>query len=233
MDEWQEQYDKDQRELDELLADLEIFEEKSNTKIDGMFDYYDILCDLKEKLDVFISNIEAIRQGILSFDNKTEVSQNFLNGTFLVGFVSAYEGFIHDYFEVCCSKKKYIQLALANIENLEKKDLRQLRLQSVKKRTEAYLKKRLTESTLHDPVQIARISLVLFNLKMLELDNDEAKQLLDQRNIFTHNGGLSDGKPLEITREYLISIYHAIYTLINSYFSAMKDHADEFEKEEI
>jgi hypothetical protein len=84
--------------------------------------------NLSINLDAFRMNIASLSHGILSFTEKKYSNDNFMNGTFLVGIVSAYEGFIHDMFDTLCSEKDSIELALKNVDKLSSADKRYLRL---------------------------------------------------------------------------------------------------------
>ncbi|MDP0562699.1 MAG: hypothetical protein QS721_10400 [Candidatus Endonucleobacter sp. (ex Gigantidas childressi)] len=160
---------------------------------------------------MFDENMKSIYQGVLSLVNQENTSSSFIYGTYLVGFVSAYEIFIHDLFEICCNRKKYIDRALKNIDELESHDINHLRMRSEAKRTEEYLIERLKTTTLHDPIQVARIPQVIFNLKMPTLNNEFTEILLSQKNAFTHNGGFSNGESIDITVGYLLVVAEFIY----------------------
>lgn len=210
---FEKECEEDQRELDEL-----------NQKMDEAFEWIDVFWELDDKLTAFNENMESLYQGITSA--KQQENNRFLNGILLVGVVSSYESFVHDFFDACCTKQGYIAKALLNIDKLGDKDRKYLRLKIGM--SEDSLKKRLKKVTLHDPIQIANIAELLFGLKMPILRQDQAEKLLGQRNLFTHHGGVSGDESVEITSEYLLGAYNVIYRLINGYVGAIKGHADEF-----
>lgn len=205
--------EEDQREYDEL-----------DKKIDGAFEWMDVFFELDDKLTTFNENMESLYQGIVSA--KQQKNNRFLNGILLVGIVSSYENFVHDFFDTCCNKQEYIAKATLNIDKLGDKDRNYLRLKVGI--SEDSLKKQLKKVTLHDPMQIANIAEQLFGLKMPILRREHAEKLLEQRNLFTHHGGISNGESVKITSHYLLRVYNVIYKLINGYVGAIKSHADEF-----
>ena len=115
-------------------------------------------------------------------------------------------------------------MAITNIDKLTEKDRNYLRLKADS--TEDFLRERLKAVTLHDPVQIARLSLVFFNLQMPILKPDHTEKLLKQRNLFTHHGGVLNGKQLKIEPEYVLGLYKVVYKLINGYIETIKNDAD-------
>ncbi len=212
-----EEFEDDQRELDEL-----------DKKIDGAFEWIDVFFELEDKLTTFNENMESLYQGIVSAEQQK--NSRFLNGILLVGVVSSYESFVHDFFDICCTKQEYIAKAVLNIDKLGDKDKNYLRLKVGM--SEDDLKKRLKKVTLHDPIQIANIAALLFGLKMPVLKQAHTERLLEQRNLFTHHGGVSDSESVEITSGYLLGAYNVIYRLINGYVGAIKGHAYEFMEQE-
>ncbi|MCG7571620.1 hypothetical protein MHM89_17110 [Pseudoalteromonas sp. CNC9-20] len=207
-------------EMEADLREIEVLEQQ----IEEGFEWVDVFVDLEEKLNKFNSNMESIYQGIVSLNDKNKPSGAFLNGMLLVGIVSAYESFVHDLFDGCCRKKSYISRAVSNVDKLTEKDRVHLRLK--KNNTEEYLAKCLKKATLHDPVQIARISLALFDLKMPILRFDHTEKLLEERNVFTHHGGYLNGQPIDMKLGYVLNVYKVIYQLINGYIDAIKGHVD-------
>lgn len=210
------------KELEADLREMEALEQK----IEVGFEWLDVFTDLMEKLNTFNSNMESIHQGILLFSKRNKPSGNFMNGIILVGIVSAYESFIHDFFHICCSKPGYVKLAVANINKLSDKDRNYLRLKH--NSSEECLISALKKATLHDPIQVARISLALFDLEMPILRQEHTERLLEQRNLFTHHGGLHNGKSVEINIEYVLGVYSVVFRLINGYINAIKDHAEHY-----
>jgi len=211
-------------ELENSMLELESIDNRLNETFDEGFEWLDILNELSDKLEVFNQNMESLNQGITNAYKQK--NSYFLNGVLLVGVISAYESFVHEFFNLCCSKQTYIANALKNVDRLENKDRNHLRLKA--QVSEEDLSNRLRKATLHDPIQIANISRILFGLKMPVLEKEYNEKLLKIRNLFTHNGGLLDGKPINMTTEYVTHAYELIYELINAYVYTIKKDADEF-----
>ncbi|GLZ21342.1 hypothetical protein [Burkholderia plantarii] len=212
-DAFNKEMEANEQELENLFQNL-----------DTLFDWLDVFASLEKTTQQFNSNMESINQGISLLSRQNKPNENYLNGIFLVGIVSAYESFIHDFFDILCRNQRYISLALVNLDKLSNKDKNHLRLK--KNISEDHLISSLKKATLYDSVQVARISEALFDLRIPILKKDHTEKLLEQRNIFTHHGGLSDGKPVEIRLEYVISVYDVILKLINGYINKTKEHAD-------
>jgi len=220
--------DFDWEAIDNELEDDLLELDELYKKMDEAFEWMDVFFELEDKLTTFNENMESLYQGIVSAEQQK--NSRFLNGILLVGVVSSYESFVHDFFDICCTKQEYIAKAVLNIDKLGNKDKNYLRLKVGM--SEDSLKKRLKKVTLHDPVQIANIAALLFGLKMPILKQAHTEKLLEQRNLFTHHGGVSDGESVDITSSYLLGVYDAIYRLINGYVSAIKSHADKFMEQE-
>jgi len=207
-------------DFDDLKRELAIFDNFTDTANE----WIDVLFELVDKLKIFNQNMKSLKLGITHACNQK--NNYFLNGVLLVGVVSAYESFVHDFFNICCSKQTYIANALKNVDRLGNKDRNHLRLKA--QVSEEDLSERLRSATLHDPIQIAKISNILFGLKMPVLEEKYNRELLERRNLFTHNGGFLDGKPIDMTTEYLTHSYEQIYSLINAYVNAVREDADKF-----
>jgi len=207
---FEKELEEDQREIDLLCQ-----------KIDDAFEWMDVFSDLESTINTFNSNMISLRQAIPSEEKH---DNNFYLGILLVGVVSAYESFIHEFFDVCCNKSSYMKMAITNIDKLEDKDRNYLRLKVSS--TESFLRERLKKATLHDPIQIARLSLVFFNLRMPILKLEHTEKLLEQRNLFTHHGGISNGKQIEIKAEYVLRVFNVVYKLVNEYINSIKKDAD-------
>lgn len=214
---FEKELEEDNRELDLLFQ-----------KMDDACEWMDVFSDLECTINAFNSNMSSLRQAIPSEEKH---DNNFHLGILLVGIISAYESFIHDFFDVCCNKSSYMKMAITNIDKLEDKDRNYLRLKV--NSTEGFLRGRLKKATLHDPIQIARLSLVFFNLRMPILKLEHTEKLLEQRNLFTHHGGISNGKQIEIKVENVLGVYNAIYKLVNEYINSISKDADLCLKEEI
>lgn len=212
--------------LDDLFLEMDLLNaeiDEESKKIDDLMEWVDILLELADKLVDFNANMDSIHQGIIGASNNEDNNYHFLNGTLLVGLVSAYENFVHDFFDSCCDNKDLLIMAVSAIDKLNSSDKKHLRLNVAKEKlNEVYLRSMLKRVTLHDPIQIARISEVLFGLKMPMLEISYVEKLLSQRNAFTHRGGFSDGEKLDVRFNYLVKIHDDIYMLINGYVEAMQ-----------
>ncbi len=212
-----ESFEKELEELEEAEREIDLLFQD----MDEAGEWLDMLSDLKDTTTAFNLNMKSLYKAI---PNEGKLENNFLLGILLVGIFSAYESFIHEFFDACCNKSSYIKMAMTNINKLEKNDLKQLKLKI--DCTEGFLKERLKKTTLHDPIQIARISLVFFNLHMPILKEDDTKKLLKQRNLFTHHGGIYNGKQIEIKVEYVFGVYNVMYKLVNEYLNSIRKVAD-------
>jgi len=209
-------YEEDQSEID---ADGE--------KIDKLLEWQDVFCDLESALKVFNSNMRSLSRAISTEIQQEKQEGDFLSGTLLVGVVSAYEGFIQSLFKLLCNNSKFMKMAIGNVRNLEKKDLKQLRLSKNKEYSEKDLKGKIKKATLHDPLQVSRLSLVFFHLKFPSLNQKNIEKLLKQRNLFTHHGGTSGGQQEKIDPKYIRDISNNINSLINSYVKNIKKALDD------
>lgn len=180
---------------DDLDFDFEEFERECeqhekemdtlNAQLDNAFEWMGFLFDLQSSTERFNENMNSLNLGIESQKKESEPNY-FLYGTLLIGIISAYEGFIHELFNACCNKTDYIKDALLNIKKLTNEDTLHLKISTKKTLSEGELKQKLLRATLHDPIQISRLSERLFGLKMPTIKNDFSKKLLELRNAFTH-----------------------------------------------
>ncbi len=214
-EEFEREYEQHQKEIDTLIA-----------QIDHSFEWLDLLSDLQSSLERFNENMNSLNIGIESQKKESEPNC-FLCGTLIIGIISAYEGFVHELFNACCNKTNYIKDALLNIEKLTSEDANHLKISTKKTPTEGELKQKLLRATLHDPIQISRLSEQLFGLKMPTIkNNDLCRKLLGLRNAFTHNNGYLGGEYLKPSC-HDVKICHQIFVdLVNGYVNSITKNAD-------
>ena len=220
---------------DDLDFDFEDFERECeqhekemdtlNTQLDNAFEWMDLLCDLQSSVEKFNENMNSLNLAIESQKSEPELN-HFLYGTLLIGIISAYEGFIHELFNACCNKTDYIKNALLNIKELSKKDAKHLKISTKKPPSEDGLKQKLLKATLHDPIQISRLSDKLFGLKMPTIKNEFSKKLLDIRNAFTHNNGYLGGEYVKPSYHDVKTVHHLFIALINGYVNSITKNSD-------
>ncbi|MBW3516833.1 hypothetical protein KO537_19280 [Shewanella sp. NKUCC01_JLK] len=196
-----------------------------NAQLDNAFEWMDLLFDLQSSIERFNENMNSLNLGIESQKKESEPNC-FLYGTLLIGIISAYEGFIHELFNACCNKTDYIKDALLNIKKLTSEDARHLKISTKKTLSEGELKQKLLSATLHDPIQISRLSERLFGLKMPTIKNDFSKKLLELRNAFTHNNGYLGGEYVKPSYHDAKTVHHLFVALVNGYVNSITKNAD-------
>ncbi|QYJ77514.1 hypothetical protein [Shewanella acanthi] len=210
-------------DFEEFERECELHEKEMdilNAEIDNAFEWIDLLFELKSSVERFNENMNSLNEAIESQKNESDLN-SFLYGTLLVGIISVYEGFIHELFSACCNKTDYIKLALSNIKKLNDKDANYLKISSQKTLSEDELKQKLLRATLHDPIQISRLSDALFGLKMPTIKNDFSKKLLDLRNAFTHNNGYLGGQYVKPSHQDVKTVHYLFVALINGYVNSI------------
>lgn len=191
--------------------------------MDELFDWLGVLQDIQVEVARYNSNVTDLKAAFAVLDDN-ECRSPFLAGTLLVGVVSAYEAFIHGLFEACCNKTEFMNIAVANMGNLCDSDRAHLKLK--KKETAVSLRNKLNRATLHDPLQMARLSMVLFRLAMPSLGTSETNLLLEIRNTFTHRNGIRSGKPVFLMKSGLLSVFNALDYLVNGYVETLLGKAE-------
>jgi hypothetical protein len=207
------------REFDELNNEMEVI----YAQMDDAVEWMDILIDLESKVEQFNTNMQSIASSFPVILNK-EHDNSFLIGTLLVGVISAYEGFIHDLFYICCNRSKYLNKALLCIGDLCDKDKNYLKVKVGV--SEVNFKKMLLKATLHDPIQIARLSEKLFGLKMPTFNKEHTSRLLNIRNAFTHNNGFLNGTAIKLTKVEILNVHQAFIKLVNGYVNSIIKEAN-------
>jgi hypothetical protein len=213
-EEFERECEQQEKEIDFLI-----------TQMDNGFDLIELLLNLESSVERFNENMNSLNQVIES--QKSEFSKNsFLYGILLAGIISAYEGFIHELFDACCNKKDYVNKALLNINKLTLRDSNYLKLKIKEKISEEDFKQKLLQATLYDPIQINRITDILFGLKMPAVDSKLFDNLIKLRNAFTHNNGYLGGEYVKLNYQDIKNVYIIFNNLINGYVNSILKESD-------
>ena len=156
-------------------------------ELENSFEWYDILVDLNEISIKFVSNMKSLSSAYNSILN--DVDNSFLIGTLWSGVVSAYEGFVHDLFDLLLSKKIYSQEAMGKVISLDKGLSDQIRLNKNKSISVEKLRSLFRKATLNDPNKGAALANHLFKINIPQIDDGEMLRALEIRNAYTHNNG--------------------------------------------
>lgn len=215
-------------ECNNLTTEITIgFDDISNTlhKIDIANEWGAVFHKLADPVERFISNMNSIKS-ILKHLEGSELSNDFINGVLFVGIFSAYEGLIHEMFEIYCEMKNISADAQKKITALdnEAKDLLQFFL---KKHRNKPLAESLTEITLHDPYRISCLS-ALFGIKTPTLDKENYDLMWEKRNIFAHHAGTKKGETISIDSHYVFLVHEKFLQLIDGYIDAFTNFSDSY-----
>lgn len=211
--------DESMRELDALDAEIQEFlrlEEIQSAAFDQAFAWWDVVDGLPSIFERYKSSIASLEKMFPSLSDSP--ADRFSRGTLLVGLVSAYEGLVHDFLLLCCHSYALATKAASNLKNLEPEDKSYLGLKVDCPRDALILK--LKKKTFHDPMQLARLCNVLFELPLPRAHEKEVlyyKALLKARNSYTHNGGYEDGKEFKVSMKTLRISFKYFHKLADSY----------------
>lgn len=215
-------WEENERELDEALKEIDYW----GKQLEEGGEWIDLLLSMEGTLLRFKENMESLSIAFPALDSSEEKNNQFLCGVMMVGIVSAYESVVHDLFSIILNKSSHSELAVSQIQNLSKKDKYHLKLKSCK--TDEELRAALSRATLHDPNQIARLSMVLFNVPLPSLPESFCAKLLRIRNDYSHNGGYDGGKKHKLSPTVVLEMFRFIMDLVSTYNDAVLQHADAF-----
>jgi len=171
-----DELENDAKEIDDLYFELETH-----------FKWFDIVVELKGVSKKFISNMDSLSSIYEAISAKTDNS--FLIGTLWSGVLSAYEGFVHDFFDLLLSNQIHSEEATKKSSTLEKKISSQLRIKDKKSISTEQLRIVFRKATLNNPINGAKLANHLFNTNIPLIDEETIEAALKIRNAFTHNNG--------------------------------------------
>lgn len=181
---------QEDKDLDRLIEELE----KDNAEIDKLtseldrhFDWLDVLSELEGISNKFVSNMSSLSSIYKSISSS--VDNNFLIGTLWCGVISAYEGFVHDLFDLLLSKKTHSQEAIKKMQNLDKNLKHQIKLKRDESPSIDELRSLFKKATLNNPNKGADLANHLFNTNIPKIDKSEIENVLRIRNAYAHNNG--------------------------------------------
>ena len=215
-------------ELDELGKELDFLIKRDSQEqelFDHAFAWFDIVLEFPDKIESFVTNVLSLRKIVPLLND--EATDRFARGTILVGLVSAYEGLVHDLFNVFCNSSLQIKNAVKNIANLNEKDKCYLGLAN--NSSAEKLASSLKKKTLHDPAQVVRLSNILFKLPLPVPHEKEIKfyrSLLRARNLYVHDNGLLEGKEFKISLKVLGFSFNYFQALVDSYAHHLMEKAN-------
>lgn len=210
LDRFIEDLENDAKEIDDLCLKLEIH-----------LEWFDIVIELQGVSEKFISNMNSLSSIYKAISANTDNS--FLIGTLWSGVLSAYEGFVHDLFDLLLSKQVHSEEATKKSSTLEKKISSQLRISDNKSISAKNLRAAFRKATLNNPINSAKLANHLFNTNIPLIDEDAIEAALKIRNAFTHNNGgvdvtLSDLEAFHEKIDYVVSKF------INEVLSQANNH---------
>lgn len=171
-----DELDNDAKEIDDLCFELETH-----------FEWLDIVVEWQGVSEKFISNMESLSSIYEAISAR--IDNSFLIGTLWSGVLSAYEGFVHDFFDLLLSKKIHSEEASKKSLTLEEKISIQLRIKDKKSISTEQLRIIFRKATLNNPINGAKLANHLFNANIPLIDEETIKEALKIRNDFTHNNG--------------------------------------------
>ncbi|NMD50875.1 hypothetical protein HG547_04415 [Shewanella sp. DNRA4] len=209
--------------LDEELAEIDRMAALTNEA----FEWWIVLLDLKSLTEQFQNNLRSLKQGaIIPTKELIREDNSFLYGTLLSGVISAYEGFVHDLLDACLRKDAFMDNAIANISKLDPKDQGYLK---IKKNGNAKdFKIKLRETTLHDPIKVARIAEALFGLPFPKPSNGLIIKILEIRNAFTHNNGKVKDEKIILTINDFLSALDIFDEIVIAYLNELVNAGNYF-----
>ncbi|GHT95655.1 hypothetical protein FACS1894116_11510 [Betaproteobacteria bacterium] len=210
LNQFMDELEKESKEIDEISSELE-----------NHFEWHDILIGLNEISRKFVSNMDSLSSIYESISDT--IDNSFLIGTLWSGVLSAYEGFVHDFFDLLLSNRIHSQEAIDKSASLEKGISNQIRLNKNKSISVEELRSLFRKATLNNPNKGAALANHLFKTNIPEIDEKIVLSVLEIRNAYTHNNG-----GIAVSLPSLEQFHEKIDTLVSVFIKEILDQANSY-----
>lgn len=215
-------------ECNDIKTQMELLREIFNYTLheaDCAYEWVDAFKMLGGPVTRFNSNIDSVVD-ILNRLEESERSSGFINGMLFSSIYSAYEGFIHEMFEIYCKMENISCHAQEKIKNLNKEEKEFLQF-FLKKYEKKPLAESLAKITLNDSSKISFLS-SLFGIKLPALNEVDCNSMRETRNIFVHYAGIKNGELIPMDSDHVYLAYKIFSNLINDYINAFENYATSY-----
>lgn len=207
LNQFMDELEKDSNEIDQICSGLE-----------SLFEWHSILIDLHEISRKFVSNMDSLSSIHESISDT--IDNSFLIGTLWSGVVSAYEGFVHDFFDLLLSNQIHSQEAIEKSASLDKGISDQIRLNKNKSVSVEELRSLFRKATLNNPNNGAALANHLFKTNIPKIDERAMSSALEIRNAYTHNNG-----GIEVSLSSLEQFHDEIDTVVSLFINEILGQA--------
>jgi hypothetical protein len=204
--------------IDELEKDAKEYD-ALNFELKTHFEWLDIITELNEVYNKFISNMDSLSSVYDAISVETD--NVFLIGILWSGVLSAYEGFVHDFFDLLLSKQIHAEEATKKSSSLEKNISNQIRIKNNKSTSPEILRDLFRKATLNDPTKVAKLANQLFKTNIPLIDEETVARALNIRNAFTHNNG-----GVVVSQSDLEQFHKKIYDLVSYFIDEILSQAE-------